>query len=244
MTRFGTASSSTNDACPSIETMSFGSTTETICNETHLTFLYSENSDIKIQWDSNEHLCQRSPALNHNKYILKANVGQCNVKKISNTYLSATLVSRLKDNLVYGERACVYCKINRTLISPTVTVIQAPSHSTNPLYTFTLTTDQLAVNESFEVLWAKRMGAAVRYSYDYLITKTCTNPRVDIIENNNKRSKTFVFTLHDVQLQVIEFIIRKCGDSCRQYKECTEEQIYSNFEQSKFFDRPEDIEKV
>ncbi|CAF1185585.1 unnamed protein product [Didymodactylos carnosus] len=244
MKPFVTISNAINNACLPIEIMSSGSTIETICNDTHLTFLYSENSDRVIQWDSNDNLCQKSPVLYHDKYMLNANVNRCSIKKINNTYLSAMLVSRIKDNPTYGERACVYCKINRTLILPTVTVIQTSQRFYQPLYTFTLTTDRLAVNESFEVLWIKRMSAAIKHSLDYLVTKTCINPRMTIISNKNRQSNTFSFTLDDVQLQFIEFIIRKCDESCRQYQQCTEEQFYSDFDQTNFFDRPGDIEKV
>ncbi|CAF1602690.1 unnamed protein product, partial [Didymodactylos carnosus] len=107
------------------------------------------------------------------------------------------------------------------------------------------------VNESFEVLWIKRMSAAIKHSLDYLVTKTCINPRMTIISNKNRQSNTFSFTLDDVQLQFIEFIIRKCDEVSLFLKRKniiylyhTEEQFYSDFDQTNFFDRPGDIEKV
>jgi hypothetical protein len=108
------------------------------------------------------------------------------------------------------------------------------------LYFFNITATNLAHNESFEILWAKRVNALIRHSYNYWFLQGCVDSIVKILVNT---AHTIIFTVDDVAIDRVEFIIRRCNGTCRKYDPCQEEQFFKEID-SNYFQNPDSIEKI
>ncbi|CAF4332708.1 unnamed protein product, partial [Adineta steineri] len=75
------------------------------------------------------------------------------------------------------------------------------------VYTFNLTTNELAEDDAFEILWAKRSGP-IENSFNYWFLKGCVAPDVHIREDTGH---TIIFDVNDISIDRVEFIIRRCN---------------------------------
>ena len=78
-------------------------------------------------------------------------------------------------------------------------------------------------NESFEILWAKRVSARLKFSYNYWflqgfafcidvkrhvsVCSRCVDPLVKILETSRDR---MIFIVDDVTINRVEFLLRRC----------------------------------
>lgn len=210
-----------------IETLSFGSDIQIRCNNSY--FILNEINNEKLNWKfANQTLFCRQDS------VQQAATDQCGVTRLNSQYLKVTLKS-----LEHNEHACAYCRINAKSMSPIIKadVVEGGRHMA---YRFEIKTTGLMPNESFEILWAKRVSARLRFSYNYWFLQGCVDPLVKILETSRDR---IIFVVDDVTINRVEFLIRRCQNNCRTYDICEEKQFLKEIAEN-YFPVPETIEKV
>jgi hypothetical protein len=90
--------------CPFIETLSFGSDIHIKCNNSYL--IFNEITNEAINWK----FANQTSTCNQNK-TQEASVNQCGISRIGSNYLKVPLKS-----LENQERACIYCRIDVSLL--------------------------------------------------------------------------------------------------------------------------------
>ncbi|CAF3572747.1 unnamed protein product [Adineta steineri] len=216
-----------NNYCPFIETLSFGSDINIKCNSTYL--IFNEINSLALNWKftNQTSICKQAKTQ-------QAFINQCGVKRIDSNYLQVSLKS-----LELQEEACIYCRINYKPIAPTI-IVTPLEYGDDVLYTFNITATGLARNESFEILWAKRVNDQFRISYNYWFLEKCMDQSIRILEN---AGRTIKFTVEDTFISRVEFIIRRCNGTCRRYDRCNDEK-FRNEMASNYFHVPDSIEKI
>ncbi|CAF0785217.1 unnamed protein product [Adineta ricciae] len=213
--------------CPFIETLSFGSDIDIQCNSTFLVFNEINNDVLKWKFANQTAICNQSGTQ-------QAQVNQCGVERFEQHYLRVPLISS-----DHRETSCIYCRINYKPIAPSILVTQT-NHLETVLYTINITSTRLNPDESFEILWARRLHEEIHYSINYWFLPKCIHPSVKILENN---THTIVFFVDDSVLSRVEFIIRRCHGTCRTYDTCDENEFYKQSD-SNDLTIPDSIEKL
>ncbi|CAF1266510.1 unnamed protein product [Adineta steineri] len=212
--------------CPFIETLSFGSDIDIKCNNTYLIFNELNNNNLNWKFANQSLFCQQ-------KGKQEAFVNQCDITRIDSKYLKVPVVTS-----DHYEHACIYCPINYKPISPMIHVTQLDD-GYQIVYTFNLTTNELAEDDAFEILWAKRSGP-IENSFNYWFLKGCVAPDVHIREDTGH---TIIFDVNDISIDRVEFIIRRCNRFCRPYIVCDNDEFYNELS-SNNFRTPDSIEKI
>jgi len=197
--------------CSFIEIVSFGSDIQIKCNETYLIFQETNSQQVNWKFANQTIPCQHAGAQ-------QAPLHRCNVTKIGTRYLKVPLKS-----LNHQEIACAYCRINHRPISPSISVTQV-EHDDQVLYAFNISTSRLSSNQSFEIIWSKRVSRDNENSVTYWFSSNCVHQSVHSIETTKNE---IVFSVDEVPLSRVEFIIRYCQGSCRTYERCNEERLFS-----------------
>lgn len=213
--------------CPLIETLSFGSDITYRCNQTHLVFNEVNYEGLNWKFDDETDQCDQNG-------VQTTTVNQCKLTRMRKDYLRVPFKS-----LENYERACVYCRINYKSMMPVITAAQTDEID-RTVYVFNITATALEPNESFEILWAKRVHASFRHSYNFWFTRGCVDDTAKILVHNRH---SIVFAVDDVVIRRVEFIIRRCQKSCRQYDRCLKDQFLKEID-SNSFDIPDRIEKI
>jgi hypothetical protein len=124
-------------------------------------------------------------------------------------------------------------------MAPVIQAIQSDGGQ-NTVYIFNITATRLDKNESFEILWAKRVHKNLRYSYNYWFLQRCIDPFVKILVNT---AHTIIFEVDEVVINRAEFIIRRCNGTCRKYDKCGRDEFDQEINLNSF-QIPDSIEKI
>ncbi|UJR09885.1 hypothetical protein I4U23_014107 [Adineta vaga] len=212
--------------CSFIETLSFGSDIDVKCNNSYLIFNEINSNGFNWKFANTNSFCQH-----RGKY--QGFVHQCNITRLGSEYLKVPVIS-----IDHGEQACIYCRIHYQPIAPMITVTQT-NNSIHTFYTFNLTATGLDDQESFEIVWARRSGQ-IEYSMNHWFLHGCVDSAVEILEDTGHQ---IIFLVDDVPIDRVEFIIRRCSNTCQSYRTCDNDEI-SERSSPNYFHTPDSIEKI